>query len=48
MVETLIYFPSENTKFDFLYLKASLGGSWSDPESAKKELFFQIVSGVVL
>ncbi|ONF86471.1 LA_2168 family protein [Leptospira santarosai] len=48
LIETLVYFPSENTKFDFLYLKASLGGSWSDSESGRKELFFQIVSGVVL
>lgn len=48
LIETLVYFPSENTKFDFLYLKASLGGSWSDPESARKESFFQIVSGIVL
>ncbi|EKO77602.1 MULTISPECIES: LA_2168 family protein [Leptospira] len=48
LIETLVYFPSENTKFDFLYLKASLGGSWSDSESGRKELFFQIVSGIVL
>ncbi|EMY78868.1 hypothetical protein LEP1GSC060_1158 [Leptospira weilii serovar Ranarum str. ICFT] len=48
LIQTLIYFPSENTKFDFSYCRVSLGGSWSDSDNTKKEYFFQIVSGVVL
>ncbi|WP_061248339.1 LA_2168 family protein [Leptospira alstonii] len=48
LIQALMYFPSENTKFDFSYCKVSLGGSWSDSDNAKKEYFFQIVSGVVL
>ncbi|EMO27631.1 hypothetical protein LEP1GSC170_1631 [Leptospira interrogans serovar Bataviae str. HAI135] len=48
MIQTWIYTPSENSKFSFYYWKLSLGGSWSDLENSKKEMFFQISSGVVL
>lgn len=48
LIQTWIYTPSENSKFSFYYWKLSLGGSWSDLENSKKEMFFQISSGVVL
>ncbi|EJO79339.1 LA_2168 family protein [Leptospira interrogans] len=48
LIQTWIYAPSENSKFNFYYWKLSLGGSWSDLENSKKEMFFQISSGVVL
>ncbi|TGM06289.1 hypothetical protein EHQ76_06020 [Leptospira barantonii] len=48
MLQALIYFPSETARFQFSYLKVSLGGSWSDSETAKKEVFFQLGAGVIL
>ncbi|RHX79041.1 LA_2168 family protein [Leptospira yasudae] len=48
LLQTMFYFPSESSRFAFSFLNLSLGGSWSDPESAKKEIFFQVSSGVIL
>lgn len=48
MIQALFYFPSESPGFSFSYWKVCLGGSWSDSETAKKEVFFQLGAGVVL
>ncbi|TGK35194.1 hypothetical protein EHQ12_11045 [Leptospira gomenensis] len=42
------YFPSENPKIPFSFLKLSLGGWIGDPSSDQKEIFFQIQTGAIL
>ncbi|TGM59930.1 LA_2168 family protein [Leptospira adleri] len=48
LLQTTLFFPTEEERVPISFLKWSLGGWMSDPQTAQKEFFFQIQSGVVL
>ncbi|MBM9578666.1 hypothetical protein JWG45_16085 [Leptospira sp. 201903070] len=47
-LQTTLYFPTEEERIRLSFVKLSLGGWMSDPETSHKEFFFQVQSGVVL
>ncbi|AOP34025.1 hypothetical protein A0128_09335 [Leptospira tipperaryensis] len=48
MFQTNLFFPTEDERVPLSFLKLTLGGWKSDPQTAQKEFFFQISSGVIL
>ncbi|MBM9501764.1 hypothetical protein JWG44_16025 [Leptospira sp. 201903071] len=46
--QTTLFFPTEEERVPLSFLKLTLGGWMSDPQTAQREFFFQVQSGVVL